>query len=115
MTRQGGDRASPEDIKKAREEAEKKMRAEAPSGPPEEVDFFIRLTDHRKVDGVMLPHKFTFLPRARFRKSLKSRSTRSIRSSKQTSLRNTDASYSLHPFHISVSCFAQTSATLKWL
>ena len=36
------------------------MRAEAPSGPPEEVDFFIRLTDHRKVDGVMLPHKFTF-------------------------------------------------------
>ena len=23
--------------------------------PPEEVDFFIRLTDHRKVDGVMLP------------------------------------------------------------
>ena len=61
MTRQGGDRASPEDIKKAREEAEKKMRAEAPSGPPEEVDFFIRLTDHRKVDGVTLPHKFTFL------------------------------------------------------
>ena len=61
MTRQGGDRASPEDIKKAREEAEKKMRAEAPAGPPEEVDFFIRLTDHRKVDGVMLPHKFTFL------------------------------------------------------
>ena len=37
------------------------MRAEAPAGPPEEVDFFIRLTDHRKVDGVMLPHKFTFL------------------------------------------------------
>jgi len=61
MTRQGGDRASPEEIKKAREEAEKKLRAEAPAGPPDEVDFFIRLTDHRKVDGVMLPHKFTFL------------------------------------------------------
>ena len=59
-TRQGGERASAEDIKKAREEAEKKMQSEAPA-IPEEVDFFIRLTDHKKVDGVMLPHKFTFL------------------------------------------------------
>lgn len=59
-TRQGGERASAEDIKKAREEAEKKMQAEAPAAP-EEVDFFIRLSDHKKVDGVMLPHKFTFL------------------------------------------------------
>ena len=59
MTRQGGAR-NPDDIKKAREEAEKKLQQE---GPPvrEEVDFFIRLTDHKKVDGVMLPHKFTFL------------------------------------------------------
>ena len=59
MTRQGGSR-NPDDIKKAREEAEKKLQEE---GPPvrEEVDFFIRLTDHKKVDGVMLPHKFTFL------------------------------------------------------
>jgi hypothetical protein len=59
MTRQGGSR-NPDDIKKAREEAEKKLREE---GPPvrEEVDFFIRLSDHKKVDGVMLPHKFTFL------------------------------------------------------
>ena len=60
MTRPGGSNASPEDVKKAREEAEKKMRDEAPA-MPEEVDFFIRLTDHKKVDGVMLPHKFTFL------------------------------------------------------
>lgn len=61
MTRPGGGgHASAEDIKKAREEAEKKMREEAPA-VPEEVDFFIRLTDHKKVDGVMLPHKFTFL------------------------------------------------------
>lgn len=59
MTRQGGER-NPDDIKKAREEAEKKMREEGPARP-EEVDFFIRLTDHKKVDGVMLPHKFTFL------------------------------------------------------
>lgn len=58
--RQGGERASAEDIKKARDEAEKKMQAEDPA-VPEEVDFFIRLTDHKKVDGVMLPHKFTFL------------------------------------------------------
>lgn len=59
MTRQGGSR-NPDDIKKARDEAEKKLREE---GPPvrEEVDFFIRLSDHKKVDGVMLPHKFTFL------------------------------------------------------
>ena len=60
MTRQGGEPATAEEIKKARDEAEKKMQAEAPAAP-EEVDFFIRLTDHKKVDGVMLPHKFTFL------------------------------------------------------
>jgi hypothetical protein len=59
MTRQGGEK-NPDDIKKAREEAEKKLREEGPA-VPEEVDFFIRLTDHKKVDGVMLPHKFTFL------------------------------------------------------
>lgn len=56
----GNARPSPEDLKKAREDAEKKLSAEAPA-VPEEVDFFIRLTDHKKVDGVMLPHKFTFL------------------------------------------------------
>ncbi len=50
----------PEDIKKAREEAEKKLHAEAPPAP-EEVDFYIRLTDHKKVGGIMLPHKLTFL------------------------------------------------------
>jgi hypothetical protein len=61
MTRQaGGGTRSPEDIKKAREEAEKKMHAEAPA-VREEVDFYIRLTDHRKVGGITLPHKFTFL------------------------------------------------------
>lgn len=60
MTREGGGPRSPEDLKKAREEAEKKMQAEAPA-VPEVVDFFIRLTDHKKVDGLMLPHKFTFL------------------------------------------------------
>ena len=60
MTRQGGARATAEEIKKARDEAEKKMQSEAPAAP-EEVDFFIRLSDHKKVDGVMLPHKFTFL------------------------------------------------------
>src|SRR6185436_10965817 len=59
MTRQGGERSA-DDIKKARDEAEKKLREEGPAAP-EEVDFFIRLSDHKKVDGVMLPHKFTFL------------------------------------------------------
>lgn len=60
MTRQAGSGTKPEDIKKAREEAEKKMHDEAPAAP-EEVDFYIRLTDHKKVGGVMLPHKLTFL------------------------------------------------------
>jgi hypothetical protein len=60
MTREGGGPRSPEDIKKARDEAEKKMQAEGPA-VPEEVDFYIRLSDHKKVDGLMLPHKFTFL------------------------------------------------------
>ena len=60
MTRPAGTQSSPEEIKKARNEAEKKMKEEGPA-IPEEVDFFIRLTDHKKVDGVMLPHKLTFL------------------------------------------------------
>jgi hypothetical protein len=59
MTRQSGTR-SPEDIRKAREEAEKRMQEEG-QGRPEEVDFYIRLTDHKKVGGLMLPHKLTFL------------------------------------------------------
>jgi len=60
MTRESGGHRNPEEIKKAREEAEKKMQAEGPS-VPEEVDFYIRLTDHKKVGGLMLPHKITFL------------------------------------------------------
>jgi hypothetical protein len=60
MTRPAGGTVKPEDMKKHREEAEKKLQAEAPA-VPEEVDFYIRLTDHKKVGGVMLPHKFTFL------------------------------------------------------
>lgn len=61
MTRSAGGAAPrPEDLRKAREEAEKRMEAD---GPPraEEVDFFIRLSDHKKVDGLMLPFKLTFL------------------------------------------------------
>jgi len=60
VTRQAGSASKPEDIKKAQEEAEKKMHAEAPAAP-EEVDFYIRLTDHKTVGGIMLPHKLTFL------------------------------------------------------
>ena len=56
----GGGNLKPEDVKKEREEALKKMQAETPP-VPEEVDFYIRLTDHKKVGGLMLPHKFTFL------------------------------------------------------
>jgi hypothetical protein len=60
MTRPANSAPKPEDIKKAREEAEKKMETETPSAP-EEVDFYIRLTDHKNVNGLMLPHKLTFL------------------------------------------------------
>ena len=60
MTRPAGGAAKPEEIKKAREEAEKKMHAETPAAP-EEVEFYIRLSDHKKVGGVMFPHKLTFL------------------------------------------------------
>lgn len=59
MTRPAGGSHKPEDINKAREEAEKKI-AEGPQAP-EEVDFYIRLSDHKKVDGVTLPFKLTFL------------------------------------------------------
>lgn len=58
MSRQANGNAKPEDIRKAREEAEKKLEAAA---PPEQVDFYIRLTDHRKVGGLTLPYKLTFL------------------------------------------------------
>lgn len=51
---------SEEAIKKTQEEAEKKLAAEG-GAKPEEVDFFVRLTDYRKVNGLQLPHKFTFL------------------------------------------------------
>jgi hypothetical protein len=60
MTRQAGSGSKPEDVAKARAEAEKKMQAETPAAP-EEVDFYIRMTDYRKVGGAMLPHKLTFL------------------------------------------------------
>jgi len=60
MQRPAGSGSKPEDITKAREEAEKKVRAEAPPAP-EEVDFYIRMTDYKKVGGVMVPHKLTFL------------------------------------------------------
>ena len=55
--------AKPEEtMKKAQEDAEKKVAA-IPA-KPEEVDFFIRLTDYRKVNGLSLPHKITFLTEA---------------------------------------------------
>jgi hypothetical protein len=50
----------PEDIRKATDEAEKKIRAAA-QAQPEQVDFFIRLTEYKRVGGLLLPHKLTFL------------------------------------------------------
>ena len=60
MQRPASGHGKPEDLKKARDEAEKKLHTEAPP-VPEEVDFYIRLTEHKKVGGLMLPHKLTFL------------------------------------------------------
>jgi hypothetical protein len=60
MARPANGNPKPEDIKKMREDAEKKMAAETPPAP-EEVDFYVRLEDHKKVGGLMLPHKLTFL------------------------------------------------------
>ena len=48
-----------EALKKAQADAEKKMAEPGPK--PEEVDFYIRLTDYKKVSGLLLPHKLTFL------------------------------------------------------
>ena len=60
MTRQaGGNAPKPEDLKKLQDEAEKKHANM--TDQPEEVDFYIRLSDHKKVGGLLLPHKFTFL------------------------------------------------------
>ena len=52
--------AKPDEAAKSREEAMKKMASE-PMQKPEEVDFFIRLADYKRVNGLSLPHKFTFL------------------------------------------------------
>jgi hypothetical protein len=52
-----------EAVKHAKEEVDKKLTAE-PAPKPEEVDFFIRITDYKKVGGLLLPHKLTFLTEA---------------------------------------------------
>lgn len=49
-----------ESAKHAMDEAQKKIAAE-PNQKPELVDFFIRLNDYKKVGGLLLPHKLTFL------------------------------------------------------
>lgn len=60
MTRTADGGKTEDAVKKAQQEAEKKLAADVPA-KPEEVDFFIRLTEYKKVNGVLLPHKFTFL------------------------------------------------------
>jgi hypothetical protein len=49
-------------VKHVKDEAAK-MAAE-PAPKPEEVDFFIRVTDYKKANGLMLPYKLTFLTEA---------------------------------------------------
>ncbi len=53
--------AKPEGLaKKAQAMEEKKITVE-PGAKPEQADFFIRLTDYKKVGGLLLPHKLTLL------------------------------------------------------
>jgi hypothetical protein len=61
VSRPAGTSAKPEDLRKSADDAQKKLASEHPTTPPEEVDFFIRLSDHKKVDGLTLPFKLTFL------------------------------------------------------
>jgi hypothetical protein len=60
MSRPASGAATATDATKAVEDAKKKLETENPP-IPEEVDFFIRLSDHKKVNGVTLPYKLTFL------------------------------------------------------
>src|SRR5258705_9073136 len=61
MNRSAAPNVKPEEaMKKAREDAEKKMAAEA-SAKPEEVDLFIRLADHNTVNRELLLYNLTFL------------------------------------------------------
>jgi hypothetical protein len=65
MTRPAGDKkVKAEDaVKLTPANIDKKIAAE-PLQKPEEVDFFIRLTDYKKVGGLLLPHKLTLLTEA---------------------------------------------------
>src|SRR5262249_6323625 len=57
----GGKEARSEDeVKKAMDMAQKKMAGQ-PAQKQEMVDFFIRLNDYKKVGGLLLPHKLTYL------------------------------------------------------
>ena len=64
FNRSAGGNVKVEDaVKRAKEGADKKIAAE-PAPKPEEVDFFIRVTEYKKVGGLTLPHKLTFLTEA---------------------------------------------------
>ncbi|MEY2505545.1 MAG: hypothetical protein QOG27_1825, partial [Verrucomicrobiota bacterium] len=65
MTRPAADKkVKAEDaVKLTQADIDKKIAAE-PMQKPEEVDFFIRLTDYKKVGGLLLPHKLTLLTEA---------------------------------------------------
>ncbi len=62
MTTRSGDKQikSEDALKKAKEEADRRMTAEH-TEKPETAEFFIRLSDYKKVSGVLLPHKLTYL------------------------------------------------------
>lgn len=50
---------SPEDRRKRMEEERKKMEAQGPPPPPPRVEIAWYVSEHKKVDGILLPHRLT--------------------------------------------------------
>jgi hypothetical protein len=50
---------SPEDRRKRMEEERQKMAAQGPPPPPPRVEIAWYVSDHKKVDGILLPHRLT--------------------------------------------------------
>ncbi len=63
MTRSPDRSVKAEDAAKHAKAESDKLAGE-PAPKPEEVDFFIRITDYKKAGGLILPHKLTFLTEA---------------------------------------------------
>ncbi|MFN8060280.1 MAG: hypothetical protein U0Q12_14080 [Vicinamibacterales bacterium] len=54
-----GANLTPEQRRQRMEEMRKRMEAEGPPPPPPQVEHTLYVADHKKVDGVLLPHRFS--------------------------------------------------------